>query len=84
MCSHSLVVFEDTELTVLSYSRLNYLEAGHRYDHSHIAFSIEFTCAVPSLKSGPVAYPELVSRVVSKSRKSKWLVKVGARKAVNP
>ena len=31
-----------------------------------------------------VAYPELVSRVVSKSRKFKWLVKVGACKDVNP
>ena len=28
--------------------------------------------------SKPVAYPELVSRGVSKTRKSKWLVKVGA------
>ena len=32
----------------------------------------------------PVAYPELVSRGVSKSRKFKWLVKVGACKDVNP
>ena len=31
-----------------------------------------------------VAYPELVSRGVSKSRKFKWLVKVGACKDVNP
>ena len=31
-----------------------------------------------------VAYPELVSRGVSKSRKFKWLVKVGAYKDVNP
>ena len=32
-----------------------------------------------------VAYPELVSGGgVSKSRKSKWLVKVGASKVVNP
>ena len=31
-----------------------------------------------------VAYPELVSRGVSKSRKCKWLVKVGACKDVNP
>ena len=34
--------------------------------------------------SPPVAYPELVSRGVSKSRKFKWLVKVGACKDVNP
>ena len=33
---------------------------------------------------GVVAYPELVSRGVSKSRKFKWLVKVGACKDVNP
>ena len=33
---------------------------------------------------GPVAYPELVSRGVSKSRTFKWLVKVGACKDVNP
>ena len=31
-----------------------------------------------------MAYPELVSRGVSKSRKFKWLVKVGACKDVNP
>ena len=31
-----------------------------------------------------MAYPELVSRGVSKSRKCKWLVKVGACKDVNP
>ena len=31
----------------------------------------------------PVAYPELVSRGVSKSRKFKWLVKVGACKPSN-
>ena len=31
-----------------------------------------------------VAYPELVSRGVSKSRKFKWRVKVGACKDVNP
>ena len=31
-----------------------------------------------------MAYPELVSRGVSKSRKYKWLVKVGACKDVNP
>ena len=31
-----------------------------------------------------VAYPELVSRGVSKNRKFKWLVKVGACKDVNP
>ena len=31
-----------------------------------------------------VAYPELVSRGVSKSLKFKWLVKVGACKDVNP
>ena len=31
----------------------------------------------------PVAYPELVSRGVSKSRKFQWLVKVGACKDVN-
>ena len=31
-----------------------------------------------------VAFPELVSRGVSKSRKFKWLVKVGACKDVNP
>ena len=31
-----------------------------------------------------VVYPELVSRGVSKSRKFKWLVKVGACKDVNP
>ena len=31
-----------------------------------------------------VAYPELVSRGVSESRKFKWLVKVGACKDVNP
>ena len=31
-----------------------------------------------------VAYPELVSRGVSKSRKFKWLVKGGACKDVNP
>ena len=31
-----------------------------------------------------MAYPELVSREVSKSRKFKWLVKVGACKDVNP
>ena len=30
-----------------------------------------------------VVYPELVSRGVSKSRKFKWLVKVGACKDVN-
>ena len=30
-----------------------------------------------------MAYPELVSRGVSKSRKFKWLVKVGACKDVN-
>ena len=34
--------------------------------------------------SSSVAYPELVSRGVSKSRKFKWLVKVGACKDVNP
>ena len=33
---------------------------------------------------GPVAYPELVSRGVSKRRKCKWLVKVGASNSVNP
>ncbi len=32
----------------------------------------------------PVAYPELVSRGVSKSRKFKWLVRVGACKDVSP
>ena len=32
----------------------------------------------------PVAYPELVSRGVSKSRKCKWLVKVGASNGVTP
>ena len=31
-----------------------------------------------SLRRSPVAYPELVSRGVSKTRKFKWLVKVGA------
>ena len=31
-----------------------------------------------------MAYPELVLRGVSKSRKFKWLVKVGACKDVNP
>ena len=31
-----------------------------------------------------MAYPELVSRGVSNSRKFKWLVKVGAYKDVNP
>ena len=31
-----------------------------------------------------VAYPELVSRGVSKSRKFNWLVKIGACKDVNP
>ena len=31
-----------------------------------------------------MAYPELVSRGVSKSRKFKWLVKFGACKDVNP
>ena len=31
-----------------------------------------------------MAYPELVSRGVSKSRKFKWLVKVGACNDVNP
>ena len=31
-----------------------------------------------------VAYPELVSRGVSKSRKFKWLVKIGASKGVTP
>ena len=31
-----------------------------------------------------VAYPELVSRGVSKSRKCKWLVKVGASNGVTP
>ena len=31
-----------------------------------------------SLHSSPVAYPELVSKGVSKTRKFKWLVKVGA------
>ena len=36
------------------------------------------------LKNWAVAYPELVSRGVSKSRKFKWLVKVGACKDVNP
>ena len=35
-------------------------------------------------ESSAVAYPELVSRGVSKSRKFKWLVKVGACKDVNP
>ena len=37
-----------------------------------------------SLHITSVAYPELVSRGVSKSRKFKWLVKVGACKDVNP
>ena len=32
----------------------------------------------------PVAYPELISRGVSKSRKCKWLVKVGASNGVTP
>ena len=31
-----------------------------------------------------MAYPELVSRGVSKSRKLKWLVKVGEGKGVTP
>ena len=31
-----------------------------------------------------MAYPELVSRGVSKSRKCKWLVKVGASNGVTP
>ena len=31
-----------------------------------------------------VAYPELVSKGVSKSRNFKWLVKVGASKGVTP
>ena len=31
-----------------------------------------------------VAYPELVSRGVSKSRKCKWLVKIGASYGVTP
>ena len=35
-------------------------------------------------KSVTVAYPELVPRGVSKSRKFKWLVKVGECKDVNP
>ena len=33
---------------------------------------------------GSVAYPELVSRGVSKSRKCNWLVKVGASNGVTP
>ena len=33
---------------------------------------------------GSVAYPEFVSRGVSKSRKCKWLVKVGANNGVIP
>ena len=36
------------------------------------------------ISTGTVAYPELVSRGVSKSPKFKWLVKVGACKDVNP
>ena len=31
-----------------------------------------------------LAYPELVSRGVSKSRKFRWVVKVGASKGVTP
>ena len=37
-----------------------------------------------SVRPTSVAYQELVSRGVSKSRKFKWLVKVGACKDVNP
>ena len=45
-------------------------------------FTIGLTLAVSSRPT--VAYPELVSRGVSKSRKFKWLVKIGACKDVNP
>ena len=41
-----------------------------------------YGCA--SSESMSATYPELVSRGVSKSRKFKWLVKVGACKDVNP
>ena len=44
------------------------------------AMSFNLSCTPTT----PVAYPELVSRGVSKSRKFKWLVKVGACKDVNP
>ena len=36
------------------------------------------------LRRGAVAYPELVSRGVSKTRKCKWQVKVGASNGVTP
>ena len=68
-----------------------YLQLVHIGSLSPNIDSIGINCVlyfeqpVVYLSHTPVAYPELVSRGVSKSRKCKWLlVKVGASKGVTP
>ena len=58
-----------------------------RDDNSRMTTGVKNTITRRKIKKQrllSVAYPELVSRGVSKSPKFKWLVKVGACKDVNP
>ena len=61
---------------------LCYIEEYFAFWHSCLSERKHPTLTTSSRIS--VAYPELVSRGVSKSRNFKWLVKVGACKDVNP